>query len=399
MTFFQLRQTRLLWLILLLFVVNGTSLQVRAEERAPASTTEAIPQGEKSEGEAVEWGITYKADFVRGFKGGENRGGYLGNLDLTLLLNMEELVGARGLSLFVYGLGNHGDKPSEFIGDSFVASNIEAPNTFKIYELYLKQRLNDNFSVLLGWRDLNADFYSTDSSSGFINSAFGISPALAQTGQNGPSIFPSTSLAFTARYENKSSYFQAGVFNAVAGDPEEPMGTHLNTDFSDGTLVIMEAGLLPEAGGPGKYSLGVWDYSKESERLDPDQDLDRNQGAYILLDHSVSEDVSVFLRYGWADPDMNQFSSAGEVGFQWKGPLEACPDDHLSVGWARGQASSEQRRLNDSADFESVFEFAYTRQLDSHLSLTPDFQWILNPGLDPDSDPAQVLGLRLKLQY
>lgn len=398
MTLYQLRQTRLVWLFLFL-AMNGISPGVGAEDRAPASTTEAIPQGEKSEGEAVEWGITYKADFVSGFKGGESRGGYLGNLDLTLLLNMEELVGARGLSFFIYGLGNHGDKPSDFIGDSFVSSNIEAPNTFKIYELYLKQQLNDSFSVLLGWRDLNADFYSTDSSSGLINSAFGISPALSQTGVNGPSIFPTTSLAMTARYENKSSYVQAGVFNAVAGDPEEPMGTHLKTDFSDGTLLIVEAGLLPENGGPGKYSLGVWDYSKESERLDPDQDLDRNQGAYILLDHSVSEDVSIFLRYGWADPEMNQFSSAGELGLQWKGPLAACPDDHLSFGWARGQASSEDRRLNDSADFESVFEFAYTRQLDPHLSLTPDFQWILNPGLKSDSDPAQVLGLRLKLQY
>ena len=41
--------------------------------------------------------------------------------------------------VFFYGLGNHGGRPSENVGDLQIVSNIEAPDTWKLYEAWFEQ--------------------------------------------------------------------------------------------------------------------------------------------------------------------------------------------------------------------------------------------------------------------
>lgn len=192
-----------------------------AEAKADAAKTEetesfllgdwlGLKSGMKDKG--VDVLIKYKGDFVRNVSGGlETKTVYLGNLDIVADFDLEKLVGLKGLNFVLYGLENHGGQPTQYIGDSFASSNIEAPSTFKIYEAYLQQTFDDRFVVLFGLRDLNADYYAVESSGVFLNSAFGIGPSFSQTGVNGPSIFPTAAPALTFKYESPTSlYFQAG---------------------------------------------------------------------------------------------------------------------------------------------------------------------------------------------
>ena len=47
---------------------------------------------------------------------------------------------------------------------------------------------------LIGRYDLNSEFYRLQSASLFLNSSFGIGPEFSQSGLEGPSIFPNTSV-------------------------------------------------------------------------------------------------------------------------------------------------------------------------------------------------------------
>lgn len=77
-----------------------------------------------------------------------------GNLDLTARADGKRLVGAEGLSLFLYGLATHGGEVTELTGDAQVASNIEAPDRLRLYEAWVQQNVESwRLSFLAGFAD------------------------------------------------------------------------------------------------------------------------------------------------------------------------------------------------------------------------------------------------------
>lgn len=84
--------------------------------------------------------IVYTGEVVSNLSGGiDEDTSYLANVDLTLQVDTEKAGLWNNGTFFVYGLNNHrsGDLPTEtFIGDLQTVSNIEAPNEFRLYELW-----------------------------------------------------------------------------------------------------------------------------------------------------------------------------------------------------------------------------------------------------------------------
>lgn len=396
-------------------------------ERNPASTTAArptavtedlSPSAEKDESEFVfsDWAglrttlldkgydftLRYKADSVTNFGGGSQRSSTtMGNLDLYAEFDFEKIFGIDGLKFVAYGLENHGGNASDVIGNAITTSNIEAPNAFKIYELYLKKAVDDRFAFVVGLRDLNADFYHTPSSGTLINSSFGIGPSIAQTGINGPSIFPNAAPAVTFSYVSPSDfYIHSGVFNAQAGDPDISVGTRIPMGTDHGYLHIFEFGVAREKSDETfKYSLGAWTYTNDSDALDTSKPSGRNAGFYLLLDHNLSEQSSVFFRHGVAAPDYNQFSSSTEFGFSFLGLLPGRNKDVFSIGYSTGYASNDYQTSNDSTADESIIEVCYRIEAFRGVSLIPDFQYVKNPGLLKGVDDALVGGARIEVNF
>lgn len=75
----------------------------------------------------IDIAMIYKGEFNKNFSGGAATDStFLGNLDLRLSFDAKKLFGANGLSFFVYILGDHGGRPSSYVGDSMVSSNLPA---------------------------------------------------------------------------------------------------------------------------------------------------------------------------------------------------------------------------------------------------------------------------------
>jgi porin len=141
-------------------------------------------------------GLVYDGAAFANLGGGVRPGGtYSSNLNVQLNIDGNALFGWADTIGYVDVLWLQGGLPSSFIGDAQGVSGISAPNAVKIYEAWIqKNLLNNHLSVLVGLYDLNSEFYTLQSAGLFLNSSFGMGPEFAQSGVEGPSIFPDTSI-------------------------------------------------------------------------------------------------------------------------------------------------------------------------------------------------------------
>lgn len=97
--------------------------------------------------------------------------------------------------------------------------------------------------MLVGRYDLNSEFYRLQSASLFLNSSFGIGPEFSQSGLEGPSIFPNTSVG--ARFAIKpieEIVLRTAVLDGVPVD--RPNGTREIFAQGDGVLAVTEVSVV-----------------------------------------------------------------------------------------------------------------------------------------------------------
>ena len=184
---------------------------------------------------------TYDGTALADLRGGARRGSvYVGNLHLKATAS-GDAIGLGGASAFVDVLNVHGGRPSRLVGDAQGTSNIEAPAGTEIEELWLQQNgFGERVSALAGIYDLNSEFYRLQSATLFLNSAFGIGPEFAQSGIEGPSIFPRTSFGVRlAAKPDPNVVVRGALLNGVP--VARPDGSHALFRDGDGTLAVLEA--------------------------------------------------------------------------------------------------------------------------------------------------------------
>ena len=353
------------------------------------------------------WDASYVADVSTVAEGPDKDTAALGYASLSADLSLEKAAGWRGARLFVHGIATMGDRPNDIAGTIQGIDNIEAPeHRAKIYELYLEQRVAGGAgTVRLGFSDLNAEFYATDSSALLMAPAFGIGSELAATGPNGPSIFPSTALMARVRYETASgTYVQAAVVNAEAGVIGDSSG--IPPLFGKGALAIAELGSLHR----GKIALGGWIYTEKQEDirfLTPAGDPVPKQafGFYALFDQLLAGNddrgVNLFARVGLSDGATTPFTGGWQAGLLAHGVIKGRPDSQLSFGM--NQAFLSHRYRDNAADAgiatrrqESALELTYADKLFAWLTVQPDVQYIWNADRLAGGDHALVFALRFK---
>jgi len=301
----------------------------------------------------------------------------------------------------VYFLGNAGGAPSTRTGDYQVASNIEAPGTFKLYEAWYEHRFaDDRFSVLVGLHDLNSEFYVTEHGLLFLNSSFGIGPEI---GQAVPSFFPTTSPAVRLRMTpTANSYAIAAVYDGVPGDPDDPYGTEVAFDDGDGVFGIGEVGLMGSTGRYYKVGVGAWVTTAAFDDLAGNTHND-NAGVYLIGETDLwraddGRGVGVFAQLGFADADLNQTGAYAGAGINWTGPLRARPADVAGFAVAHARNGDEFRAANPGVErAETALEWTYLMPITPWLNVQPDVQYILDPGTDPALEDALVVGFRVQV--
>ena len=392
--------------------------------------------------DAVARGIAFSAvydgeGFVNATGGIRTGAVYVGTLYLQLTVDGERLLGWRGMTLFVNGLGTHGGHPNRLAGDAQGVSNLEAPGGGQLYEAWLQQNLfEDRFSALAGRYDLNTEFYRLQSAALFVNSSFGIGPEFSGSGRGGPSVFPDTSVGVRLAFKPaRDIVFRAAVLD---GEPvDRPDGGHRLFAKADGLLLVAEAAFPSRStredrpssrqfrigrsadsrAYDGKLAIGGWYYTASfddlSERKQDGRPVRRrgSGGAYVLADELVhrsaarsSRQIHAFAQVGFGDSRVNRFGFYAGGGLVLSGLLPAFENDELGLAVAIARNGSHFIDLQRESAVpvtgtETTLELTYLFQIGKHLALQPDLQHVLRPGTDAARKDALAMALRFELSY
>ena len=434
-----LRRLRYLWLVAAVLAAALSAATVEKARAQADAQAQSAPWDrylqpwdklqKQLDDRGIQLGIRYDGAGFANATGGLRRGAtYLGNLNLQLTADAERLAGWPGATVFVYGLGIHGGRPSHrFVGDAQGVSGIEAPAKWKLEEGWIQQNLFANrFSALAGRYDLNSEFYRLQSAGLFLNSSFGIGPEFSQSGTEGPSIFPNTAVG--ARFAVKPIEEMVVRTAVLDGVPvERPSGAQAVFAKHDGALIVTEAAYLYRPAGSekprtrqfrigrnccdsyaGKLGTGVWYYTGEFDDL---KKVNRNGGAvrrsgsggfYLIGDWTVYRNATLFGQFGMADARVNRFAYYTGGGVTITALIAGRTQDELGLAVAAAHNGSEymaaQRKQGLGVQRSEVaLELTYLAPLGAHLAVQPDVQFVINPNTDPKLRNALAFMLRFEV--
>lgn len=333
---------------------------------------------------------------------------YLDNLDLIATLDGEALFGVPGLQIFAYALYDNGHELNDAVAETLQGiSNIEATRALRMYEAWAQWQLGSLVSLRAGLYDLNSEFDALENAGLFINPSHGIGPDFAQSGLNGPSIFPVTSVAARVRMELEHWNVQFAVLDAVPGDLERPTRTAVRWDSSEGLLYVGEVDY--RASGGARFGIGYWRYSEAFEThvsASTEASLAResNDGRYVFAETAALTTphgaLRAFVRAGWANADVNtieRYIGAGAtwIGFVRDGDEIGISIAHARVGepWRRAQAAEGL----DTEHAEIILELTARLPVGELFAVQPDVQYIRQPGALSERDAIWAFGLRLEI--
>ena len=342
--------------------------------------------------------FTYAADPMAAVTGGIRRGVfYNGFLDLGTDMDLEKLLGWKGGHFHVNGFYPHGENGSaNHVGDIGTFSNIEAYDTYRLYELWVEQSFfGDRLSLRAGQITFDSEFAGLNAYGGlFIQSGYGAPEALSA---NLPlPVYPNATPGIRLRFQpNKALTIQAAVFdgnvapgltrdrsaNAAASmefnrhgtdwalrrdegalfageigfrvnqpPPEEASATHTTDD-----AVAPVAPTAPRRGLAGSYKAGfLWHTDDFADTYDTVLSglgsslapaTARNRGANYALYASFEQElwrepgsetqgIGIFARAVWLPPDRNYVTFSLEGGLHWGGAIPGRDKDALGLGIA-----------------------------------------------------------------
>lgn len=366
-----------------------------------AGSTSAAAQAEDEARPVV--ALSYVTDILSNVDGGEKRGtAWLGRADLTVEVP-GDVLGLGGVDLFADLMFLHGnDLSGRLVGDGQVVSNIDAPSDLRPIEIWANVDLSGGRRIKMGMIDLNSEFDVQQVGTLFLNSSHGIGPDFSQSGHNGPSIFPSTSLGLVAEQATERYELRAGIFDALPGTLGDPRRLVVRAPIKHGALLAAEGQI--NLSQDTLLRVGGWHYTKGFDRLDPSEPRrGHSSGVYAMAEGRLFEAKSrsgdAWVRVGTARSEVNPIATSVGAGFSYG-------DDNQKVGVAVAYARLGDPALArfraegvDPERAETAIELTYAKRISSNLQLQPNLQYIVNPGWDRDRSDALVMGLRLAFDF
>ena len=368
--------------------------------------------------------LTHKSDMLANTSGGAARGAVvLMNSEAAVNMDLGKLAGWDATTAFIQYHVQHGNKSiNNYTGSFAGVDNIETgTSTGQFYQAWLqKNSADDSLSVLAGLYAIDSEFYVTETSGLFLQPPYGMSAEMAQTGQNGPPVFPLGALAVRVKYASSGYYVQGALTDGVPGNPNNPHGTHIRLDKGDGSLAVVELGLNTSEEGKSfnKTAVGLWRYSARAADIVTGE-LRRDQGFYVLAERTLraeqndpAQGLAGFIRFGTASKDIDRGLAdnaptvdwSGSLGLIYQGLFDGRDDDTAGIAVTTSHASSKYRdaqlalgNVFDSSETE--IEITYRAQLQPWLSVQPMVQRIFNPNMDAALRDAWVVGMRLEVAF
>jgi len=356
--------------------------------------------------EGINYSIVYTGETWVNTTGGIDTGSeYVSVLDLT----MDASLGSG--TLFLWGFySNSSDLSGSLVGDIQAVSSIDNSEVFRVLEAWYSYDFSDDTaSIKAGLVDLNSEFDAIEPASLFVNGSHGIGADFSQTGENGPSLYPTTAPAVVVEFAPWVNWFlRFGAFDAIPNDPDNP--DRMKLSLGDGALLVGEANYVTDLGL--RVGTGVWGYtSKFDVNYSPavsGEREDGNWGAYIFASSDLystenNNKLSGWIRYGIADnTNINFLKSYLGTGLVYTGLFPARPEDEIGFAIASAFIGDEAKNAARAAggavsNAETSIELTYRAQLTDWLAIQPDIQYVLNPGIIGGLSDALVIGVRFEM--
>lgn len=370
---------------------------------------------------------------------------------LMLDLDSEKMGLWKGGRLHVSGVWLEGDLFSAtHVGDFNKSNLVDFENAFRLWELYLEQKLFDKrLTIKAGLMAVDSDFllpdyYSSLANINFLNQTF-FFPTLAfnlydipgfPVGNHALNSSPYGALGAVVKWDvNPSLYLTYGIYD---GNPNlDSSGTDFSLSDEEGALMFYEAGfrwnhLKEDTGLPGGIKIGGYYHTDEfydvydtigalfgftSGTRDPH---DGNYGFYALgeqmlyrehgKDDPANQGLVGFLRFTGAPADRNLAQFGVDGGLVWKGLIPSRDYDTLGIAASYLQISDDIQRAQRDAnkvlpgafvvgDYEAAIELNYKLQLAAWWTVQPSLQYAIHPGGSGAIDNAWVFIVQTTLRF
>ena len=346
------------------------------------------------------WGITptlsYTGVLQTNATGGPHQvWSYAGQLSAGLDLDLEKSLKVRGMSIYIGASWGTGSDLSGFLHTLFPVNSIYAP-TYYLGEMYLQQTLLNKKLTLAGGRLGAANTFAIlPVFANYVN--YGINPNPYSLGANDIGFFSppaGTEWGALALYDvTPLIQVSAGLFNT---NPNSANGADHGTDFAlqqgnKGALVVGQISFFPhqikkDEGRQGEYSLGfITDNNSFADLSGGKTNSGGYWGVFAQGQEMVyqpdgpgtSRGLTVWASWAYnSKPVISPIPLFWGAGASYEGLIPARKKDVISAGWIYGRVSSSI----PATTAEQVFELNYSLRFGRVLAITPDFQYIWNPG-------------------
>jgi len=205
------------------------------------------------------------------------------------------------------------------------------------------------------------------------------------------------------------------TFILGAGDARNrPYSAGFDTTFDSDAIFVayLENGFhvnFPSDRGPlaGNYRVGLFYDPRPRFEFDGGDGTAQtgDWGVYVSADQVLfresdrdDQGLGVFFRFAYRDPEVNRLSTFWSGGLHYQGLLRGRDDDVLGLGYSFVRSGSEYRDfVNPNFTDETVYELYYAIKVGPNVVITPDIQYVDNPGAGEAFRDLVVAGVRVRL--
>ncbi len=346
---------------------------------------------------------------ARGERDGKT--GHSGSYDLFVRVDAEELVGLPGLSGLLNVKGQYDEQINKDVRAlSDPVDDADFDEAIYIDQLWLEQaflerrvRLRFGFVEQQTLYDRNA--YANAEDIQFMNSFFDNNP-----------LVPLPDALAVALIVTPVPWLEIATGIADADNTPRNSGFDSFFDGTNSLNVYLETRLETpwsrrERPLPGALRLGVVRdgrrrlvFGRTNGNGGPKTGRG-HWGGYLSFDQAITRErpgseqgLGVFGRVGYADPDVNRFDWFSQLGFQYQGLVPGRDADVLGLAAYHAFAGDRYSdRVDSDFEGETGLEFYYRCMVLPWLAVTPDLQYVVDPGGLDGAKDAVVALLRFRV--
>jgi porin len=351
----------------------------------------------------LDWGANLAGTF-----GGRNSTHQLWDINTTF--DLDQLAGIENATIFADAYFTRSYGGSSDIGDLHGVSNIDSgDNVAQLAELWYEHEFfEDSLRLKFGKIDGNSEFAFLEHSSVTLNGSISI----PKTASDLPT-FPEPATGVVCFFTPRDSwYFGAGIFDGLAAEGMRTGNRGPDQFFSDSLssawLMIAEAGMTWNAAAEdtptGRFAIGAHLHTLERPSFDSGDD-ERATGVYALLeqrlfdasesDFSDTRGLYINAMTGIGNREVFEVVMQNMIGLVYHGPFESRPEDRAAFFASYLATNQDAGFSRDEYLFETLYSFALT----PWMSVTPDVQYIVNPGGDQELADVVRAGIRIELTF